>query len=305
MNPRELTVKILIGLPASGKTTYSLDFVRKNPDWVHISRDDYRFMLQNRNKLDEKLERMVTEMQHHAVLMALQYKQNVILDNCHVKASHINRVCELVKYKAKVEFILFDVPMNKCIERDKNRTRPVGETTIREMNDALKILKDCFDFQNRPCLPVHMGRFIPKAHVNGKKTCVIFDIDGTIAHMGKRGPFDWEKVHLDDINEIVVEQITFHRNLGREIILVSGRDETCRQDTIDWLNLYDIQFDQLYMRPKEDWRKDTVIKRELYTNFIEPFYNVVCVYDDRLQVLKMWHKLGLFTFNVNQGNVIF
>jgi hypothetical protein len=87
--------------------------------------------------------------------------------------------------------------------------------------------------------------------------------------------------------------------------LVSGRDAICREETIEWMNFYEIEFDMLFMRPENDYRKDTVIKREIYQNEIEGKYNVLAVYDDRLQVLDMWYEQGIFTFNVNQGNLNF
>jgi hypothetical protein len=71
------------------------------------------------------------------------------------------------------------------------------------------------------------------------------------------------------------------------------------------MNFYEIEFDMLFMRPENDYRKDTVIKREIYQNEIEGKYNVLAVYDDRLQVLDMWYEQGIFTFNVNQGNLNF
>ena len=131
------------------------------------------------------------------------------------------------------------------------------------------------------------------------------DIDGTIAHMGNRGPFDWGKVFGDDLNRIVSEHITFHVKEGRKIIMLSGRDSSCRKETQDWLEFYGLPYDELHMRPAGDFRKDTIIKREIYNNEIKNNYNVLCVYDDRLSVLDMWNKEGLFTFNVNQGNQSF
>ena len=37
-------VLILIGIPGSGKSTWSTEFVKENKDWVRINRDDFRFM---------------------------------------------------------------------------------------------------------------------------------------------------------------------------------------------------------------------------------------------------------------------
>ncbi len=60
-------------------------------------------------------------------------------------------------------------------------------------------------------------------------------------------------------------------------------------------------FDEMYMRPKDDYRKDTLIKKEIYENHIKPNHNLLCVYDDRLSVFRTWNELGIFVFTVNQG----
>ncbi len=66
-----------------------------------------------------------------------------------------------------------------------------------------------------------------------------------------------------------------------------------------------VEYNMLFMRPKDDYRKDTIVKREIYQNEIEGKFNVLAVYDDRLQVLDMWYEQGIFTFNVNQGQFSF
>jgi hypothetical protein len=163
-------------------------------------------------------------------------------------------------------------------------------------------LIDSFNFQpvnqqKRPHLTPNYNSTLPWT--------VAFDIDGTLALMSNRSPYDWDKVFYDDINNIVAEQIKFHKSLGRKIILLSGRDESCKKLTEDWCELYNIKYDMLLMRKKDDMRKDTIVKRELYNDNIKGIYNLLAIYDDRLQVVDMWFNEGIFTFNVNQGNVEF
>jgi hypothetical protein len=56
------------------------------------------------------------------------------------------------------------------------------------------------------------------------------------------------------------------------------------------------------MRPKNDYRKDSLIKEEIYVNNIKNKYNVIAVYDDRDQVVKKWRELGIKCFQVDYGN---
>ncbi len=299
---KELEVILMVGLPASGKTTWAEDFLRKHPDYVRIGRDSFRYMLRNQGKCEVKIESMINELVEHAVLKALKYKCSVILDNTHLKASHINEIIRLVEYSANIRFQVFDIPAKVCIERDRQRDKSVGEEVIKQMDEDWQILRDSFPFQDLKRKPEWKRPRIEYVFQHELPTCVIFDIDGTLAHMKNRGPFDWDKVDRDDVIELVAEQTKFHRSAGRKIVLVSGRDEECKNLTEDWCRFYGIEFDELHMRPKGSWEKDTVVKKRIYRENLSEKYNVLCVYDDRLSVLDMWHKLGLFTFNVNQGN---
>ena len=303
MKKDNLKILILIGVPASGKSTWAKEYVRKHPNWVRVNRDDFRSMLKDAAMCENKIEDMITSLTFQVINSALMKRLNVIVDNTNLKRKYIDEIVERFKYQADIDYQVFDISLKKAIERDLSRDAKVGEGVIRKMYENYKTLVDSFDFQpvkkieHRPTLIPEFYSTLPSA--------VIFDIDGTLALMKNRGPYSWEKVFNDDINLIVAEQVNYHKSRGRKIILVSGRDEVCRKETQDWLEFYEISYDELHMRTKDDQRKDTIVKRELYQNHIEGKYNVLCVYDDRLQVLEMWNNLGIFAFNVNQGNIDF
>ena len=56
------------------------------------------------------------------------------------------------------------------------------------------------------------------------------------------------------------------------------------------------------MRKGGDKRIDSIVKKELYRKYIEPFYRVKLVLDDRNQVVDMWRDLGLPCWQVAPGN---
>jgi hypothetical protein len=83
---------------------------------------------------------------------------------------------------------------------------------------------------------------------------------------------------------------------------VTGRDEVAREKTEYWLNFYNIYYDELFFRKKDDWRKDYIVKTEIFNNNIKDKYNVIACYDDRMQVIiNCWYKIGIFCFTTNQG----
>ena len=59
------------------------------------------------------------------------------------------------------------------------------------------------------------------------------------------------------------------------------------------------------MRAAKDQRPDYIIKEELLREQIAPKYNLLAMWDDRLQVTREYYRLGIFTHNVNQGMVQF
>ena len=152
---------------------------------------------------------------------------------------------------------------------------------------------------------------------NKMRDCIIVDIDGTIAQKHPdRNIFDYTKVGMDlPIHPVIkiIQELSFGIFIPHEprdieiepyvkLIFVSGRQDYCKKETKDWINKHVTGFDdyELYMRKTGDNRDDTIVKHELYENYIKDKFNVVAVFDDRPKVLRMWRELGLFTFNVAQ-----
>jgi hypothetical protein len=70
-----------------------------------------------------------------------------------------------------------------------------------------------------------------------------------------------------------------------------------------WLAVNEIPYDALYMRKANDYRKDAIIKLELYEAYVKDKYDILMVLDDRDQVVRMWREeLGLPCFQVDYGN---
>jgi len=130
---------------------------------------------------------------------------------------------------------------------------------------------------------------------------IIFDIDGTLAIKGDRSPYDWSKVDLDSPNKAVVlmNQTLYEDDL--HIIILSGRDGSCRDKTIGWLAKNHIEYDELHMREAGNTEKDTVVKKRMYDDNINGKYDVLCVFDDRPCMVRMWREMGLFCFDCGSG----
>lgn len=132
---------------------------------------------------------------------------------------------------------------------------------------------------------------------------MIVDIDGTLAHRGDRGPYDWDRVGEDTADEIVLELCEDAIDRGYQLVVVTGRPERCRRQTELWLDAQGLQYSRMWMRADGDSRADTVVKEELYTQWIKKAVPPVrYVIDDRNGVVAMWRRLGLKVLQVAEGN---
>ena len=227
---------------------------------------------------------------------------NVIYDATNLKAKYIQLISSVVKHTARVEYQIFDVPLDIAIQRDDVRVRKVGKDVIEKMYRNYLALLDSFDFA--PINPIPNRYVAPKFDPN-KKPCIIVDIDGTLAHTsGKRSPYDYSKVEVDDLDWVLNRLLLQIESgfLKYQIVILSGREDSCREATANWLDKHRINFDKLLMRKTGDGRKDSIIKEEIFWESIEPNYNVLCVFDDRDQVVKMWRNLGIKCLQVEYGN---
>jgi hypothetical protein len=150
--------------------------------------------------------------------------------------------------------------------------------------------------------------------MNGKPSCYLVDIDGTIADCRHRaihvnnpeGTKDWDAfnatMHLDEPKRDVLRIIDALHSDGFAIVLVTGRFSCYQEVTIQWLLKHSIPFSRLLMRKDGDYRSDHIVKREIYHEQIYPMFDVVGVFDDRDSVVAMWRKEGLTCFQVQKGD---
>ncbi len=296
MSKKNLKVILTVGVPGSSKSTWAQKFISENEKYVRINRDDYRFMLKNAPVTNYKVEELISALCNNAIISALNANFNVIVDNTHLKLKYINQVKELVKHKADVEFKVFDVPLETAIERDSKRSRIVGSEIITKMYSDFINLKNTFDFSSVEKQNKFYDGRIKESEL---PLCVVCDLDGTLAHHNnKRSIFDWQQVIVDDLDERIKLEIELHKNNGTKVLIVTGRDGLAKTKTIEWLSKHDVHYDELFMKGENDQRKDVIVKREIYDNFIKDKYNVLFVYEDRSKVVEMWRALGLKVMQV-------
>lgn len=274
------------GLPASGKTTWAKTLLRKKKGaWVRVSLDELRAMCFDSWRSHPN-EAFLIEMRDRIILQALERDRHVIVDDINLSDESFLHIRDLVGDLASVEIEdrFLSVSVEDCIKRDLQRPGSVGEKAIQKMyREHLKV---------KMPLPL----YLEDGH-----DCIIVDMDGTLALLSGRSPYDVEKCDTDLPNQPVVETVKKWQDTV-DVVICSGRTDDAKAKTVDWLRQYGIKFKALHMRKTGDLRKDAVIKEEIYRTHIEGKYNVKFVLDDRNQVVAFWRGLGLTVFQVAEGD---
>ena len=141
---------------------------------------------------------------------------------------------------------------------------------------------------------------------------IIVDLDGTLAdvshrvHHVQKEPKDKKSFNSlmgeDGLNHWCFELSEAMRSRGYKIILITGRPEKYRDDTVAWLEREKIVYDELYMRPRHAGVPDSLVKKDIYRKLIRDRMEIVFVVEDRLSVVRMWREMGLVCLQCDWGD---
>lgn len=160
------------------------------------------------------------------------------------------------------------------------------------MNKKIKTGKGKYIYTDPRINDLQLDNFTPTL-----PTCYIVDIDGTVALINGRSPYDTEKCSTDKVNLPVARLIdTFmdgDLHNKHHLVYLTGRPEEFREVTEKWLKDNELWHNGktvLLMRPQKDRRPDPVIKKELYDEHILGKYNVDVVFEDRDRNVEMFRE---------------
>lgn len=99
----------------------------------------------------------------------------------------------------------------------------------------------------------------------------------------------------------VYEQLRFQRGVMQgDFQIWSGRCESVKHKTYDWLHSNLLFFNTLKMRPIGDSTPDDILKERWLDEALAAGKTIECVFDDRPKVVRMWRRRGIFVFNCAQ-----
>lgn len=133
-----------------------------------------------------------------------------------------------------------------------------------------------------------------------KKKAIIVDMDGTICENVTGRPWYGEGAadgmmtdapYTDIINMLR----TYLENYEIQLLILTGRNGTkdVRAATLAWLETNWFYPDRLFMRRPGDYSKTAAFKEKTYVEKIEPYYDVVMVFEDNNACVQMFRDKGL------------
>lgn len=315
------TAIITRGLPASGKSTYAKNLLKKEQGrWKRINRDDLRAMF-DESTYSKDNEDFIRLAQDNLIVAALNDGYDVIIDNTHLVPNTLKKLHNLLSSVGDVKVIekAFNVSITECIQRNAQREgrARVPDKVIHDMahgsgiDRGKKLLdKETYYPPRGNHSTVAQDLTLPKA--------IICDLDGTLAIIGDRNPYDATDCDKKDHpNWPVINAVKAMSKQGYHVIFLSGRDQKYEKETHAFIDKYcrvkytpdeNGMFNQgvidydLYMRPRNDMRKDAIVKQELFDAYVKNKFNIEFVLDDRNSVVDLWRSIGLTCFQVNYGN---
>jgi len=285
------------GISASGKSSWAADQFYEDPSFVEIVERD---MIRRQILVEKgmgfswanwkfKWEKEVTKRWRKWLVEFLDKDYpctTIIIADTNLNKQRLDQNIEWIDSFDTVSSVsvkYFPISFEEAIKRDNARENGVGYSVIARQIEQWNSL---------------MGG-LPKIIDVKFPDCIICDIDGTLARMHNRSAFEYNKVLDDKPNDLLIKVLNgLKKTTDLEIFLFSGREavDNCRQDTEKWLELHNVEYDQLVMREDGNHEPDDDLKERFYRQYIWGKYNCVGVFDDRPRVVRRWRELGLETY---------
>jgi uncharacterized HAD superfamily protein len=140
---------------------------------------------------------------------------------------------------------------------------------------------------------------------------ILVDFDHTVANSFWRdsmiGTVPWDEYHeqskYDKPFWNVVQLINSLWYQGHTIIGVTGRTEKHRKLTNDWLLEYDINIDEILMRPDDLFLKNAEMKVKLVEDrFKKDYKSIGFLIEDNEDACLAFQKLGITTLQIRNIN---
>lgn len=280
-----MNITLLVGPPGSGKSTAALKLGGE-----YINQD-----LQGK----EEHFKLFTE--------ALSEGKDIVVDRMNFSVEQRQRYIKPAKEKGySTKIIVLHENFKTCFERMKLR---MDHPTIRDEKTAARVLH--FFYSKYERVQDSEADSVVREWPNlDKPKAIICDLDGTLCNVDHRlhfvkgpGKKNWkgffENLKDDAVNQWCADILL---RADESIVLCSGRSDEYKNITQDWLADHFVLYNDLFMRYRNDYREDYIVKEVILDFEILTRYNPIYSIDDRDQVVNMWRKRGITCLQCAPGD---
>lgn len=297
---------LMVAPPGAGKTTFATNIMNGT---IRISQDDL-----GREKHIKEFHR------------AIEDKLDIVVDRLNFNKEQRERYLKPARDAGyTTEIIVIHCPRQTCFDRMMERQnhptingfKSAGDFTNfqtydhnekeRQANAAL----DTF-FTKYQRVENIEADVVTRLGWDGKKpTAIWIDIDNTLANTAHRNHFivrteekkpNW-KGFFDNMGDDTLN--VWCRDIMRKydnVVICSGRPDSHRKITESWLLHNQVQYNHLFMRHRSDFRKDDIVKLQIYEFEVKTRFNLLFAIDDRDQVVKILRENGITVLQCNYGD---
>jgi predicted kinase len=146
------TCYILSGLPGSGKTFWSKNYIRKHPKTLVVSRDDLRYAFHcGRYVFDTTIEPIICDITDSIIESFLELKRDFIIDETNgIRFRRYQLISMIHNYnvfnKRKIKIIAVEFPMKDNL---KNRMKDSRGYTKKQWADIIDRMKNLWEKINK------------------------------------------------------------------------------------------------------------------------------------------------------------
>lgn len=277
---------ITVGVSGSGKSTFAKELCERDAPFIEINRDNIRERLFGGNYKQTKEKELKVSGRQQAILSwCWENNYSVIISDTNLNPTYRQGLVSYLEglgYEVEIKNMYIDY--EKAWKQNENRVKNVPLSVFNRQwkmwIEYLKSIGEHYHYTPNPDL----------------EQVYVVDIDGTIAQMNGRNPYEFDKVGNDSPRKEIIKMLeSLIVTSDLKIIFLSGRDDSCYEETRKWIEdqFKMTNFFDLHMRKTGDPRKDSIVKQEIFEKEIASKYNVRMVIDDRPQVVRMWYDIGI------------
>ena len=138
------TIYLMIGVPASGKTTWAKEKLKELDNAIYVGSDSIRLELWG-NEQDQQHNRETFQEVFNRIVKAAKEKKNIIYDATNISRKEKENILKLLTNDYTKIGVKMSTPIKDCYKRNLKRNRTVPEKVIGKMEVRMTYDMDLFD----------------------------------------------------------------------------------------------------------------------------------------------------------------